>query len=70
LGAVEERDGKLYATGSRAIAVLGVGSTITEAEKIAETEINKIRGKVFHRPDIGTENLIAKRIQQMQELRQ
>lgn len=69
-GAIEARDGKLYATGSRAIAVLGIAPTIHDAEKIAESEITKIRGKIFHRSDIGTESLIAKRIQQMQELRQ
>jgi len=69
-GAVEKRNGQLYATGSRAVAVLGVAPTIFDAEKIAETEINKIHGKIFHRSDIGTEHLIAKRIREMQELRQ
>ncbi len=68
-GAVNEVDGKLIATGSRAVAVVGVANTITDAEKIAEYEINNIQGKLFHRPDIGTDDLIARRIQHMRELR-
>ena len=68
-GAIENRDGKFIATGSRAIAALGMANTITDAEKIAEAQIAKIHGKIFHRADIGTAALIAKRVQHMQELR-
>lgn len=68
--AVDERAGKLYATGSRAVAVVGIANTITAAEKIAEEEICRIRGKLFHRTDIGTDALIQRRIEQMRELRQ
>ena len=70
LAAIDERAGKLYATGSRAVAVVGVASTIFEAEKIAEEEIKRIKGQLFHRSDIGTEALINQRIQQMRALRQ
>jgi phosphoribosylamine--glycine ligase len=69
LAALDERDGKLYATGSRAAAVVGIADTIFEAEKIAEQEIKYLQGKLFHRSDIGTEELINRRIKQMQELR-
>lgn len=68
--AVDERAGKLYATGSRAIAVVGIAPTISAAENMAELEINRIQGQLFHRSDIGTDALIQKRIQQMQDLRQ
>lgn len=68
--AVDERDGKLYATGSRAVAVVGIGKTIAEAEKSAEQEIQQVNGPLFHREDIGTEALIRKRVKQMQGLRQ
>lgn len=68
--AVDERDGQLFATGSRAVAVVGVAKTIAEAEKIAEEEIQLVKGSLFHRPDIGTEELIRKRVKQMQGLRQ
>jgi phosphoribosylamine--glycine ligase len=67
--AVDKRDGKLIATGSRTVAVVGVAKTIAEAEKIAELEIQQIQGRLFHREDIGTEKLIRRRVEQMQELR-
>ncbi len=68
--AVDERAGILYATGSRAVAVVGVAETLTAAEKTAEAEINCIKGKLFHRSDIGTAELIERRKQHMRELRQ
>ena len=70
LGAVDiNDDGKLIGTGSRAIAVLGLGDTLAEAETKAENAISNIYGKLFHRPDIGTKDLINKRIQHMNFLR-
>lgn len=70
LGAVDARDGKLYATGSRTAAVVGIAKTISAAEKIAEEEINQIKGPLFHRADIGTRELIDRRIKIMNALRQ
>jgi len=49
-------------TGSRAIGLLGIGNTIAEAEKIAEKATEAVKGNVFHRKDIGTEELIGKRV--------
>ncbi|MDE5002718.1 phosphoribosylglycinamide synthetase C domain-containing protein, partial [Francisella tularensis] len=54
LGAVDYKDGKLIGTCSRAIAVLGLGDTIAEAEQKAENSVINIYGILFHRPDIGT----------------
>ncbi len=69
LAAVNQIGETLYATGSRAVAVVGVAKTILEAERIAENEIKRVQGKLFHREDIGTRELINRRIQQMQNLR-
>lgn len=69
-GAVDQRAEQLIATGSRALAVVGIGATIHDAEKIAESEINRIQGQLFHRQDIGTDELINRRITQMRMLRQ
>jgi phosphoribosylamine--glycine ligase len=63
--AVEERDDALYMTGSRALACVGVGDTLAEAEKLAEEGASSIQGPVFHRKDIGTETLVQKRIDHM-----
>jgi len=70
LGAVNESGGELYATGSRTVAVVGIAPTIIDAEIIAEKEITRVSGPLFHRKDIGTRELINRRILQMQELRQ
>jgi len=59
----------LHMTSSRALAVLGVGDFMAEAELIAEAGANAIRGEVAHREDIGTADLIAKRVRHMEELR-
>ncbi len=45
------------------------GLTIKGAKKIAEKEISKIEGPLFHRKDIGTSSLIQKRIEHMDSLR-
>ena len=62
-------DGKLYATGSRTVAYVGIAESTTAAEQIAESEISSIKGSLFHRKDIGTSELINKRIEMMRQLR-
>jgi len=65
---VNKEDGKITTTSSRSIAVLGVGNTVYEAERIAEGSIKYIKGNLFHRSDIGTKQLIQKRIEHMKRL--
>jgi fusion protein PurCD len=69
IGAVAEGDDKWIMTGSRAIAVLGVGENLMEAHQQASYLISHISGEVFYRKDIGTADLIAKRIDLMDKLR-
>ena len=69
-GAIDRQDnGQLIMTGSRAVAVVGIADTLAEAESRAEAAITKIKGNVFHRADIGTAELVAKRVAHMKELR-
>ena len=49
-------------TGSRAIAFVGIGKNLHEAEAIAEEAANSVIGPVFHRSDIGTQGLIDRRV--------
>ncbi|WP_423792756.1 phosphoribosylamine--glycine ligase [Methanocaldococcus indicus] len=67
--AVNEENGKLIMTGSRAVAVVGVADSIEEAERIAEEATKFINGEVYHRRDIGKLELIKKRIETMKKLR-
>lgn len=66
---VDQRNGGLYLSSSRGIAFVGIGNTIGEAEQYAEKAVLRVKGSVFHRRDIGTKELIGKRIQMMRGLR-
>ncbi|RLG18840.1 phosphoribosylamine--glycine ligase [Candidatus Micrarchaeota archaeon] len=66
---IDERDGKLYSLSSRTAAVVGIASEISEAEQAAENACSFVKGKLFHRRDIGTASLIERRIKHMKELR-
>lgn len=67
---VDSRVDGLYEVGSRTVAVVGVADTIDEAEKIAESEINVVRGPLFHRKDVGTSELIDKKVEMMKKILQ
>lgn len=69
LGSVDEKDGQLLAAGSRTLAFVGTGKTLAEAEAAAESLANKVSGSLFHRPDIGTAELVQKRIDLINSLR-
>ena len=66
---IDRRPDGLYMTSSRAIGVVGIADRLDEAERIAERAVDAIRGPVDHRPDIGTDLLIRKRIQHMERLK-
>ncbi len=66
---VDKREDGLYMTSSRAIGIVGIADTLGRAEEIAEGAIASIKGPIDHRPDIGTQALIDKRIQHMKEIR-
>lgn len=68
-GSVDATADGLVLCGSRAVAVVGIGENITEAEVVAEKMACSIAGPVFHREDIGTEKLINARVEMMKELR-
>ena len=69
LASVDIKNGNLVEAGSRTVAIVGVAESITEAEKIAEAEILKVTGPLFHRKDIGTDEIVKKRIDHMASLR-
>jgi len=75
--AVEKTGARLYYAsidedftllGSRAIAVVGIGESLEEAERIAESAVPHVRGELFYRRDVGTRESVEKRIRLMREL--
>ncbi len=65
----EQENGDLVLCGSRAVAFVGIGDTIKEAEQLAEKAASHVVGPVFYRNDIGTTKLIDTRIAMMKKLR-
>ncbi|MFA4814793.1 MAG: phosphoribosylamine--glycine ligase [Candidatus Gracilibacteria bacterium] len=66
---VDQKEDGLYLSGSRAIAFVGIGNTLAEAEALAAGAVGSVKGPVFFRHDIGTAELIQKRVDHMKELR-
>lgn len=66
---VNEIDGKLYTGSSRTAGLVGISESIEKAEGIAESAVGFVKGRLFYRRDIGTRELIEKRIEHMRRLR-
>ena len=66
---INKKDENLYMSGSRAVAFVGIAPTIEQAQVIAENGVCSAKGPIFHREDIGTKELIEKRIKHMKEIR-
>ena len=66
--AVNQEDNEIYTSSSRALALVSVGETISEAEEVCEVSTQHVKGDIYHRRDVGTAQLIEKRIKHMQEL--
>ncbi len=69
LGAVDLRQNELISTGSRTVGLVATAPTIDEAEALCESVAAQIPGPFFHRTDIGTYSLIARRVEHMRIVR-
>lgn len=69
LAAVDQQGDQLIMTGSRAVAVLGIGKTIEAAQQQAQAMAQAVTGPVFYRSDIGTQALIQQRIDLVNDFR-
>ncbi len=65
----EKDDGTLALGGSRTAGIVGIADTLKEAEAVAEKLCEAVRGPVRFRRDVGTAELIQKRIVAMKSLR-
>ncbi|MFX1363981.1 MAG: phosphoribosylamine--glycine ligase [Promethearchaeota archaeon] len=65
---IYRENGNIYTTTSRAIGVLGIADNLEAAEKIAEKGVGCVEGNLFHRKDVGTRELLQKRIDHMDSL--
>jgi phosphoribosylamine--glycine ligase len=67
--AVNEKNGNVYTSASRALAIVAAGNSISEAEEICESATKYVEGDLYHRRDVGTSELIQKRILHMEKLK-
>ena len=67
---VNERDGKIYTTTSRALGVVGIAHSIEEAEVIAEKGLRHVSGEIYVRHDIGKKDYIEKKVKRMKRIRE
>ena len=66
---VNERDGKVYTTTSRAVGIVGVADDLDEAERVAEEGVRHVTGKVFVRHDIGKRGMLDAKVARMNSIR-
>ena len=67
---VNKKNDEIYTSSSRSLAVVGISEEISSAEQICEKALKHIKGDhIFIRHDIGTSQLIEKRIKHMKEIR-
>jgi phosphoribosylamine--glycine ligase len=66
---VDEREGALFTTSSRSVALLGVSKQVENAEKRVEMASEWVKGKLYMRHDIGKKALLSSRIEHMERLR-
>ncbi len=67
--AVDERDGKVYTTTSRSLAVVGVADDLEGAESVSEEALAFIGGSFYARRDIGKPEAIARKVEKMRKIR-
>ncbi|MCX8174743.1 MAG: phosphoribosylamine--glycine ligase [Candidatus Micrarchaeota archaeon] len=65
---VYEKGGVIYTQSSRSIGLVGIADDIEKAEEIAEKACGAVKGRVWHRRDIGTPSLVQRRIEHMRRL--
>jgi len=66
---VDEKEGVLYSGSSRAIGILAAGENLEHAERTCEHACSFVKGKLYHRRDIGTKALVGARVEQMRKVR-
>jgi phosphoribosylamine-glycine ligase len=69
-GSMELRNGQTYALKSRAVGILGIGSSVEEARQISQEGAKAITGgALWNRTDIASKQHIAKSVRHMEQLR-
>ncbi len=66
---VEQKKDLMYTTQKRTLVCVGTGHNLKEAEKEIDETLAMVKGKIYYRKDIGTENYINGQIQKINKIR-
>jgi phosphoribosylamine--glycine ligase len=67
---VNKKNNHIVTGSSRSLAILGITDELSKAEQLCEHALTHVKGEhIFIRHDIGTSQLIKKRIEHMKEIR-
>ncbi|MDI9617847.1 phosphoribosylamine--glycine ligase [Methanothermobacter sp.] len=66
---VNQENSAIYTSSSRALALVALAEDIYSAEELCESATGYVKGRLYHRRDIGTRELIEKRVKHMEDLR-
>ncbi len=67
---VNKKNNDIFTTSSRSLAVVGVSNELSNAEQICEKALDHVKGEhIFIRHDIGTKDLVNKRVNHIIKLR-
>ena len=66
---IENKDGKLFLTNKRAVAIFASGETLEEAEQRVAAALATLSGDIRWRADVATEQYIAKRAKRASALK-
>ncbi len=67
--AVDEKDGKIRTTTSRALAVVGIADDLEAAEAMSEEALAFVGGSFYARRDIGKPDVVARKVEKMRKIR-
>lgn len=66
----QDDDDSIKLTSSRALGILAIRDSINEAEKVCEEAIEHVKGAIYHRSDVATEELLNEKIEHMKQIKQ
>jgi phosphoribosylamine--glycine ligase len=67
--AVDQRPDGIFTGTSRALGIVGIGETLHEAELASERALAHVKGHVYTRHDIGTDEAIRRKVERMAMIR-
>jgi phosphoribosylamine--glycine ligase len=66
---VNEKDGRIFTTTSRSVAVVGIADSIEDSERIAENAVKHVKGRIHVRHDIAKKVILDAKVARMEMVR-